>query len=158
MTPAPEGRFRLRAGAMAAVAARMNRRFALTAAMAFALLVALAFGMLRGDGSGPRTLVFGLLLLLALVALTYRRRVRRFRARWASFEIALEPEAIARTVEGYSPVRIARGEVTALEEHAAGVTVRGAGGKGLVVPRELEGYDEVRAALAGWRRSGGPGA
>lgn len=151
MTSAPEGRFRLRADAMAAVAARMNRRFALTAAMAFALLVAIAVGMLRADDSGPRTLVFGLLLLLALVALTYRRRVRRFRARWASFEIALEGEAIERSVEGYPPIRITRTEVTALEEHAAGVTVRGAGGKGLVVPRELEDYERIRAVLVTWR-------
>lgn len=154
MSSAPEGRFRLRADAMAAVAGRMSRRFAITAGMAFALLLVLAFAMLRGDDSGPRTLVFGLLLLLALVALTYRRRVRRFRARWASFEIALEPGAIARTVAGYPPVRIDRGEVTALEEHAAGVTVRG-GGKALVVPRELERYPEVRAALAAWRRPAG---
>jgi hypothetical protein len=152
MSPAAEGRFRLRADAMAAVAARMNRRFVLTALSAFALLVALAAGMVRGGDTGPRTLVFGLLLLLALVAVTYRRRVRRFRARWASFEITLEPEAISRTVEGHPPVTIARASVTALEEHAAGITVRGAGADALVVPRELERYEAVRTALVAWRR------
>lgn len=151
MTTAPEGRFRLRAEAMAAVAARMNRRFALTAAAAFALLVAIALGVMPRDEHGPRTLVFGLLLLLGLVVLTYRRRLRRFRARWDSFEIALEPEAVVRSVEGLPPVRVARAEVTAVEDLPAGVVVRGPAGRAVAVPRELERYDEVRAALVTWR-------
>jgi hypothetical protein len=75
----------------------------------------------------------------------------RFRARWTSFEIALGEDAIAREIAGFPPVRIARAEVTAVEEIPAGLAVRDARGRGLVVPRELEGYEGVRTALAAWR-------
>jgi hypothetical protein len=149
-------RFHLRPDAMAAVAARVNRRFAVTAALAFALLVAIFAASFRGaDGSG-RTLAFGLLLLLALVAASFLRRQRRFRARWASFEIALEPDAISRSVEGYRPERLARAEVIAVDERPAGLAVRGPGGRGVFVPRELDGYERVRDALLAWRPPAGP--
>jgi hypothetical protein len=144
-------RFRLRPDAMAAVARRVNRRFALTAALAFALLVAIAVGTMRGDDTSGRTLAFGLLLLLALVIGSYLRRQGRFRARWASFEIMLEPDALSRTVEGFRPERIARAEVTAVEERTVGLVVRGPAGRAVVVPRELDGYERVRAAVLAWR-------
>jgi len=143
---------------MAQVASRMRRRFALTAALAFALLVAIALGAMRGDDRSGRTLAFGLLLLLALVIASWLRRRRRFRARWASFEIVLEPDAIARSVEGSRPERIARAEVSALEERRAGIAVRGPDGRGVFVPRELDGYERVRAALLAWRSPPAPGA
>jgi hypothetical protein len=154
----PPERFRLRPDAMAAVASRVNRRFALTAALAFALLVAIALGSMRGgDGSG-RTLAFGLVFLFVLVVGSYVRRQARFRARWASFEIVLEPGAIARTVDGYRPERLERAEITGVEERPGGIAVRGPGGRAVIVPRELDGYERVReAVLAWWVPSSPPG-
>ena len=65
--------------------------------------------------------------------------------------IALAEDAIAREVAGFPAIRIARAEVAAIEELPAGLAVRDGNGRGLVVPRELEGYEELRAALATWR-------
>jgi hypothetical protein len=151
MSTSPGERFHLRPDAMARVAAKVNRRFALTAALAFGLLVAIAVGTMRGEDGAGRTLAFGLLFLFALVVASYVRRQGRFRARWASFEIVLEPDAIARTVEGYRPERIARAEITAVEERPAGLAVRGPEGRAVIVPRDLDGYERVRAAVLAWR-------
>jgi hypothetical protein len=106
---------------------------------------------MRDSGRGLDALVVPFALLLVLAAFSYVRRMRRFRARWASFEIALENEAIGRAVIGFPPVRIVRAEVAAIEEVGAGLAVRARDGRGIVVPRELDGYERVRDALAGWR-------
>jgi hypothetical protein len=159
--PSSPQRFRLRADAMAAVARRVNRRFALTAALAFTLLVAIAVGTMRGEDGSTRSLAFGLVLLLVLVVASFVRRQGRFRARWASFEIVLEEDGIGRTVDGFRPERIARAEVTAVEERPAGLAVRGPGGRAVVVPREVDGYERVRAVVLGWAPApgaAGPGA
>jgi hypothetical protein len=128
----------------------MNRRFGATVVAVVLIVLAAYTGGLR-DGRGVDALVLPFALLLVLVVVSYVRRMARFRARWTSFEIALGEDAIAREVAGFPPVRIARAEVTAVEEIPAGLAVRDGGGRGLVVPRELEGYEGVRAALAAWR-------
>ncbi len=144
-------RFRLRPEASRATARRMNRRFLATFAAVVVLVLAAHGAGLREHGRGLDALVIPFALLLVLAAFSYVRRMRRFRARWASFEIALEEEAIGRAVIGFPPVRIPREEVAAIEEISAGLAVRARDGRGLVVPRELDGYERVREALAGWR-------
>lgn len=144
-------RFRLRPDASRATARRMNRRFAATfVAVVLLVLAAYAAGM-RETGRGLDALVVPFALLLVLAAFSYVRRMRRFRARWTSFEIALEEDAIGRVVVGFPPVRILRADVTAIEELPAGLAVRARDGRGIVVPRELDGYERVREVLAGWR-------
>ncbi|WP_242345439.1 hypothetical protein [Anaeromyxobacter terrae] len=143
-------RFRLRPEASRATARRMNRRF-LATFVAVVVLVLAAYGAgLRDPGRGLDALVIPFALLLVLAAFSYVRRMRRFRARWASFEIGLEDEAIGRAVIGFPPVRILRADVAAIEEIRAGLAVRARDGRGIVVPRELDGYERVREALAGW--------
>lgn len=66
--------------------------------------------------------------------------------------IAIEDEAITRTVEGHPPLRVGRADVAAIEEGPRGLAVRDRAGRGLLVPRELLGYERVRAALEGWQR------
>ena len=128
----------------------MNRRFAATVVAVVLIVLAAYAGGLR-DGRGVDALVVPFAILVVLVVVSYVRRMARFRTRWASFEIALGEDAIAREVAGFPPVRIARAEVAAVEEIPTGLAVRDAHGRGLVVPRELEGYEGVRAALAAWR-------
>lgn len=144
-------RFRLRPEASRATARRMNRRFAATVAAVVLLVLAAYAAGVRDTGRGLDALVVPFALLLVLAAFSYVRRMRRFRARWTSFEIALEDGAIGRAVIGFEPVRIVRAEVAAIEELPAGLAVRARDGRGLVVPRELEGYAQVREALAGWQ-------
>jgi hypothetical protein len=143
-------RFRLRADAMRGMSRRLAWRFALTvAAAAFVVVAAFAAG-LRGRDGGASPLVLGLALLIALAAVSFRRRTARFRARWATFTVVLEDAAVARTVEGFPDVRIARADVASVGEAPAGLVVRARAGPALVVPRELEGYERVRAALLAW--------
>lgn len=144
-------RYRLRQDASRATARRMNRRFLATFVAVVALVLAAWAAGMRGEGRGLDALAVPFALLLGLAAFSYVRRMRRFRARWASFEIALEDEAIGRAVLGFPPVRIARADVAAIEEVGAGLAVRARDGRGLVVPRELEGYERVREALARWQ-------
>ena len=144
-------RFRLRPDASRVAARRMNRRFLATFAAVVLLVLAAHAAGLRDPGRGLGALAIPFALLLVLAAFSYVRRMRRFRARWASFEIALEDEAIGRAVIGFPLVRILRADVTAIEEIPGGLAVRGRDGRGLVVPRELDGYERVREALAGWR-------
>ena len=128
----------------------MNRRFAATV-VAVVLIVLAAYAAGLRDGRGIDALAVPFAILVVLVVLSYVRRMARFRARWASFEIALGEDAIARDLAGFPKVRIARAEVDAIEEIPAGLAVRDVHGRGLVVPRELDGYEGVRAALAAWR-------
>ncbi len=143
-------RHRLRPDASRATARRMNRRFAATVVAVVAIVLAAYWGGIR-DGRGPDALVVPFAILFVLVVVSYLRRMARFRARWASFEIALDEDGIAREVKGFPTVRIARAEVAAIEEVPAGIAVRDGHGRGVVVPRELDGYERVRAALATWR-------
>ncbi len=128
----------------------MRVRFAATVvAVALIVLAAYAGGLEGGRGTDALFIPFG--ILTVLVVLSYFRRMARFRARWASFEIALGEDAIAREIAGFPPVRIARDEVATIEEIPAGLAIRDGRGRGLVVPRELDGYEGVRATLASWR-------
>src|SRR5512133_3687346 len=114
---------RLRPDASRATARRMNRRFGATVVAVVGIVLAAYAGGLR-DRRGPDVLVVPFAILLVLVVVSYVRRMARFRARWASFEIALGEDGIARAVKGFPTVRIARADVSAIEEVPAGLAVR----------------------------------
>jgi hypothetical protein len=144
-------RFRFAEPVLHAAARRLRRRLAATLVATAAVVTAVWAAALRPQGAGWGTLAFSLALLLALAALSLRRRVRRLEARWSSFAVVLDEGGVAREVAGAAPVRIARADVEAVEERAAGIVVRGRGGAALLVPRDVEGYDRAREALAAWR-------
>jgi hypothetical protein len=146
----PTDRFRFREEVLRAAARRTRRRLALTLLATGALVVAVWGTALRGRGAGVGTLVFALGLLLALAAVSTRRRMGRLHARWASFEVRLEEDAVLREVVGVPPVRIARGDVAAVEDRPEGLVVRARSGEALLVPREVDGYARAREALARW--------
>ncbi|HET8542291.1 MAG TPA: hypothetical protein VFL83_20620 [Anaeromyxobacter sp.] len=152
----PTERFRFREDVLRAAAARTRRRFATTLVATAAVIVAVWSAALRPQGAGWGTLAFSLALLLALAAVSMGRRMRRLHARWGSFEIALGEDAIGREVSGFAPVRIARADVEAVGERADGLVVRGRGGVLLLVPREIDGYARLRAAVAAWAPPPGP--
>jgi hypothetical protein len=148
-------RFRFREDVLHAAAARTRRRLLVAVAAAAVAVFGLWGGVLRDRGASASSLVFALALLALLSFLSLRRRLARLHARWSSFEIRIEADAIARDVQGFEPIRIARGEVTAVDERPGGVVVRDRAGRALLVPRELDGYERLREQLAGWRS--GPG-
>jgi hypothetical protein len=147
-------RFGLRGDAMHGMARRLNARFALTVATVALLVVGLFSAGLRGREGGHASLAVGLGVLAVLAFWSWRRRITRFRARWASYTVVLGPDAVERTVEGYPDVRIARADVAAVGDTPGGLVVRGRSGEAVAVPRELQGYERLREALLGWRPAG----
>jgi hypothetical protein len=146
-------RFRFRPEVLRAAASRTRRRVLASAVATAAAAAALWGVVLRPRGGGPGALAFALALLGLLALLSLRRRLRRLHARWSSFEVALRDDGIARTVDGFPPIAIARAEVSGVEERPTGLVVRGARGAALLVPREVEGYERVRALVAAWAPS-----
>lgn len=143
-------RFRFREDVLRDAASRTRRRILLTLA-ATAPLVAIAWAWtLRRGGSGYGTLAFALALLLVLAGLSARKRLGRLHARWATFAIVLGEEEIRREVEGFPPARIARSEVTAIEELPQGLVVHGPAETSILVPREVAGWERIREALSRW--------
>lgn len=141
-------RFRFPDAVLRVAARRTLRRLAVTLVAAAAAVVALWATALRPEGAGAGTLAFALAFLAALAAVSTRRRLRRLQARWGSFEVRIEDDAVVREVTGFRSVRIARDEVAAVEERAEGILVRARGGAALLVPREVEGYALARERLA----------
>jgi hypothetical protein len=142
--------YRFREEVLHAAASRTRRRLLASFAAAAAAIVGVWAAALRGQGAGPSTLAFSLALLAVLAALSLRRRLRRLHVRWSSFEVRLDAEAIAREVSGFPGVRIARADVASIAEQAAGIVVRDRAGTSLLVPREIDGYERAREALAAW--------
>jgi hypothetical protein len=143
--------FRFRQDVLLSAASRTRRRLLATVAAAAAAIAGLWGAVLRPQGSPPSTLAFALALLALLAFLSLRRRLRRLDARWSSFTVRVEADAVSREVSGFPGIRIAREDVAAVEERGAGLVVRDRGGRALLVPREVEGYERVRALLAAWR-------
>ena len=153
----PDERFRFREDVLRTAASRTRRRLLLSVLATAAAASGVWAAALRPRGGTVGSLVFALALLALLAFLSLRRRLRRLHARWSSFEVAVGDAGIGREVEGFPSVAIPRAEVAAVEEHAAGLVVRGRGGASLLVPRELQGYERVRALLAGWAPPPAPG-
>lgn len=146
----PTDRHRFGDHVLRAAASRARRRLALTLLATAALVLAVWATALRPQGAGVGTLAFSLGLLVALAAISLRRRMGRLHARWASFEVRIEEDAVVREVAGAAPLRIARADVTAVEERPEGLVVRARSGAALLVPREVDGYPSAREALARW--------
>jgi hypothetical protein len=149
-TSGGETRFRLSTEAWSAHARRMNRRALVLVGATAAVVIAIWAGVLRDRGAGPGSLLLPLGLLVAFAGLSHLSRMRRSRGRWEGFLISLEPDAIRRELPGFPTVTLARREIASVEEGPRGVAIR-AGDGALLVPRELEGYERFRAALAAWR-------
>jgi len=143
-------RFRFHEDVLRSAASRTRRRLLLSFVAAAGATVAVWAAALRGQGAGAPALAFALGLLALLAFVSLRRRLRRLHARWSSFEVRVEADALGREVSGFPSIRIARAEVSAIEERAAGLVVRDRAGRSLLVPRELDGYERVRELLAGW--------
>jgi hypothetical protein len=148
-----ETTYRLSAEAWRAQAGRMHRRAAALVASTAFVVVAVWALVLRERGASPSSLVLPLVLLAIVAGLSHLRRMRRSQARWEGFRVRLGPDAIRRDLPGFPEVSIARGEITGVDEGPRGLAVR-ARERALFVPRQLEGYDGFRAALAAWRGGG----
>ncbi len=143
-------RFRFREDVLRAAASRTRRRLLTSLLAAGAVVVAMWAGVLRPRGASAGTLGFAAALLALLAIVSLRRRLRRLVARWSSFHLTIDAESVAREVEGFPAIQIARAEVASVEERAAGLVVRSRAGAALLVPRELDGYERARDLLVAW--------
>ena len=83
-------------------------------------------------------------------ALRARGHLARGLSEWESFEIAMSPDAI-RLSKRDRPVEFRRDEVTALREFDRGLVLSAGGLRAIWIPRALDGYEFLRAALSNWR-------
>jgi hypothetical protein len=140
-------RFRFGEDVLRSAASRTRRRLLTALAVVAAATAGLWAAVLRPRDARPSTLAFALVLLVFLGFLSLRRRLARLHARWSSFEIRVEKDAVVRAGGGFPPLRIARSEIAAVEEGRDRLVVRDRSGRALLVPREVEGYERLRALL-----------
>jgi hypothetical protein len=75
----------------------------------------------------------------------------RAQALYVSYMLEVTDDDLRRYQEGLSPHTVHRSEVARISEHSSGIVVLTAKGWKLKIPRYLDGYDEVRETLLGWR-------
>ncbi len=128
---------------------RMVRRLALSLGVLVSVIVAADAAILRDEPGRWGHVVLTAALVGAIAALLGLRQVSRARARWASFRLVVSDDAIRREMDGARPLEIPRAEAVRVAEGPAGILVA-ARGRQLGVPREVDGYERVRDALAAW--------
>lgn len=89
-------------------------------------------------------------VIVALFALFQLRLAKRAVARMMTYQLTLGPNLIRIVCQGLLPTEVLRTEVTRIVESSRYLRVSFAG-KFIAVPRDLGGFDEVRARLAEWR-------
>lgn len=125
--------------------------------MVLALGVGLAVPPLAGMPLSPVSLAVLGTLGLAVTGFSVRSGLRKAEAQFArhfeTYSLELSGEALVHRSAVLPEKRLARGEVTHIEEAPLeGLVVRGrAASELIVVSPHLRGYDEVRAQLASWR-------
>jgi len=75
----------------------------------------------------------------------------RGRTGHASYVLEVTDDDLRRFRDGLSPFTVQRSEVVRISEQWSGIVVRTANGWKLNIPSYLEGYDELRETLRGWR-------
>jgi hypothetical protein len=122
-------------------------------------LIALALGTglyLGGrQGATPALLVVIVPTMLGLMAFAMWRAVGRHEASLRTFRILLGDDVIRRTQAGYPDIEIARKDVLKIRDIPGhGLILQGPERyQSIAIPEMLEGIEECRAALAGWRAS-----
>lgn len=108
----------------------------------------------RGDFSeaGIIGLIVGGAVALLIATLLIWAGLRSLSAQWASYELTLGEDSVARHVARLPDLSIRRDQVTAIEEYpGTGLAIRTADRRAhIVIPCGLLGYDQVRAELASW--------
>jgi len=131
-----------------------NRTLVRSLSLTILIVIAVPFVMVyTGQFSGPRDLVFLLPLYALLIPLiiwnTIRRTRRMVRNAVETYELTIDELQITRTQRECSTMVIPRSEVQRIAERTGqGFRIETSDSrKNIWVPKELEGYEEVKALL-----------
>jgi len=138
--------YRLSDSASAALVRRAETMSLIVGALAAAVGIFIAFRNAQPASVWP--LVFAIPVLIIPVLWGVRRSFRRQQLSWQSFELSLSSEGIRRRMTGYPDIHIRRDEIKRIDEHGEWLVVRTTRpGPGLIIPKGLEGFEEVRHEL-----------
>jgi len=99
----------------------------------------------------PNLIVAACLVAILQFVRLFQEGAPRGRAGHASYVLEVTDDDLRRCRDGLSPFTVQRSEVVRISEQSSGIVVRTANGWKLNIPRYLEGYDELRETLRGWR-------
>jgi len=157
--PAPEIRsYRLDPAAFEPTTKRrIYRRYAVAVPILAVFLVAQFAFMARLHVATSDTLRIAIPVIVALLGFSLFRaaglQLKNGKSSWDSYQLTVGPNVLRRFIANLPPVEILRTEVTQIvESRAEGITVMTADRhRFLFVPKELVGFEEVRAGLSTWR-------
>jgi hypothetical protein len=122
------------------------------AGMAVTVLIVIGISKYTQRGSTPFTMLDGFALLgitLPIIGLLQWRQAGKLVVQLAAYQLTLGPNILRMTSSGMVPFEALRDEITAIVETRRGLFVTHRGRR-FVIPRDLEGYDVVRAQLDAW--------
>lgn len=116
------------------------------------LMYFMAYRRLAEDENVLLLILFPSALMVAGLAWFISKSLQRHRKAWESFELFVDGDRMGRGERLNPEVEIRKEEVSSISENTAGDIYVLAEGENrhLVVPKDLEGREEVRAMLAEW--------
>jgi hypothetical protein len=92
-------------------------------------------------------------VLIAVLSVSLYRGYRRQISQVGSFELALAPDHVTRTVAAFPPLTLRRDEILRISEHASGELTLHVQDprRALRIPSQIERRNELRAELATWQ-------
>ncbi len=119
-------------------------------AITYAFIYAIVVVVVEAQGIEVAPLMMAFLAVIFVVMLVIN--FFKMRKTMAALSITLNDDAISMNVPGLLASEVRREEVTRIEERPKqALVVHGPGKRAVGVPVMIEGYDEIRAALATWR-------
>ena len=129
----------------------VRRRMLITGISTFSISFLGAALLLSAGGLTP--LGFGLLFIIVFVAggIAIRRSIQHQRETWSSYTLTLEDDYILKQQSHHADIRINLDEITAIQKAYTGdiVVKTKSWKKYILIPKGLNGFDEVESYLAG---------
>ena len=119
------------------------------------LFVAMDFSAAENWKNGSLTSLFPHLVLISFVFavffFSFRRAINQQRRTWASFELLVGPDFVARRVDGLAELEIRREELTAIRRFKQGLSLETASAqRTITIPNTLADFPELHDRLSQW--------
>jgi hypothetical protein len=119
------------------------------------LFVAMDFGAAENWKNGSLTSLFPHVVIIsfvfAVLFFSFRRAINQQRRTWASFELLVGSDFVARSMEGLAELEIRREELTAIRTFKQGLSLETASAqRNITIPNTLGDFPELRDRLSQW--------